>query len=295
MTHVGSVCVVGSINADRFIGLARLPQLGETILGTGLGLFPGGKGLNQAVAAARCGATTRMCGALGDDVEGRYLREVMDEAGVNRDYVRSTSDASGAAYVFSLPGAENSIVVARGANALVCEDDAVSAVRGVDVALVQLEIEPAVAKRALMSAREAGTLTVLNAAPAHPSAIEMLDYVDVLVVNDGEAEALGGIDGLRRKVTVIRTRGAEGSTVYPLGEAAYDIAAFPIDPVDTTGAGDAFCGGLAAALARGDSLEVAVYAASAAGAIVARERGAQTTALTRDAVDQLVASSPANR
>lgn len=292
----GSVCVVGSINVDRFVGLARLPQPGETVLGSALGMHPGGKGFNQAVAAARCGAATRMCGAVGDDVEAGYLRGVMEEAGVNGDYVRSVREASGAAYVLSLPEAENSIVVARGANACVLEEDAASAVLGADVVLVQLEIEPRVARRALESGRESGSLTILNAAPAHPSALEMLPFVDLLVVNDGEAEALGGIERLREAVTVIRTRGAAGSVVSPLGEEPYEVAAFPIRPVDTTGAGDAFCGGLAAALARGESLASAVRWGSAAGAIVASHRGAQTAELSREAVDQLVASSsPAKR
>lgn len=293
-----SVCIVGSINADRFVGLARLPQPGETVLGSALGLYPGGKGFNQAVAAARCGALTRMCGALGDDVEAGFLREVMREARVNADYVRTVREATGAAYVFSLAGAENSIVVAQGANAAVRHDDAASAVRGADVVLVQLEIEPAAARVALESARDAGALTILNAAPAHPAAWEMLPMVDVLIVNEGEAEALGGVVALCEHVTVIKTRGAEGSTVYPKGAASYDVEAFPVAAVDTTGAGDAFCGGLAAALARGAELRDAVREGAAAGAIVALHRGAQTDELNAAAVRQLVAEgslSPAKR
>lgn len=283
----GSVCVVGSINADRFVGLERLPAPGETVLGEALGLHPGGKGFNQAVAAARCGADTRMCGAVGDDVEAGFLREAMEAAGVNGDAVRGVAGASGTAYVFSLPGGENSIVVASGANGLVTADAAAETARGADVVLVQLEIDPGVARRALESGRESGALTILNAAPAHPAALDMLGSVDVLVVNDGEAEALGGIDALRGAVTVIRTLGAAGSIVYPLGGEPFEVAAFPIEPVDTTGAGDAFCGGLAAALARGERLADAVRAGSAAGAIVARHRGAQTDALSLAAVDSL--------
>lgn len=285
---LATVCVVGSINADRFVGLEHLPEPGETVLGEALGLHPGGKGFNQAVAAARCGAATRMCGAIGDDVEAGFLRGVMEAAGVNGDAVSAVAGASGTAYVFSLPGGENSIVVASGANRLVDGEAAAEAARGADVVLVQLEIDPAVARRALESGRESGALTVLNAAPAHPAALEMLAFVDVLVVNDGEAEALGGIDALRDAVTVIRTRGAAGSIVYPLGEEPFEVVAFRIEPVDTTGAGDAFCGGLAAALARGEALEGAVREGSAAGAIVAQHRGAQTDALSREAIHRLI-------
>lgn len=288
MTNQGSVCVVGSINADRFVGLARLPQPGETVLGSSLGLYAGGKGLNQAVAAARCGAETRMCGAVGADVEGAFLREAMREIGLNTDYVSSVDDATGAAYVFSLSDAENSIVVAQGANAAVSADDATAAVRGVDVVLTQLEIAPRVAALALAAGKELGAVTILNAAPAHPSAWDMLSDVDILVVNEGEALALGGVGALGEHVTIIETRGAAGVTVHPRGEQPFEVAAFPIVPVDTTGAGDAFCGALAAAIARGADLATAVREGAAAGAIVAQHRGAQVEALSAEAVDQLV-------
>lgn len=286
----GTVCVVGSINADRYVGLARLPKPGETVLGAGLGLFPGGKGLNQIIAAARAGAEARMCGTVGSDPEAGFLRNTMRDAGVNGDYVRAVDEATGAAYIFSLPNAENSIVVASGANARVREADARAAVRGASVVLVQLEVTPEVARAALKAGRDTGAITILNAAPAHPAAIEMLQFADVLVVNEEEAEALGGVSALAESTTVIRTLGALGCTVHPLGSEAYRVPAFRSEAVDTTGSGDAFCGALAAALARGATLAEAVRSGAAAGAIVASHVGAQTVALTSEAIAELVAS-----
>lgn len=284
-----SVCVVGSLNADRYVGLSRLPEPGETLLGDSLGLFPGGKGLNQAVAAARCGAVTHMVGAVGDDSEGSFLRDTMREAGVDAEDVSSIPGPSGIAYIFSLEGGENSIVVIPGANAQLGSEDVTASVRDLSprVVLVQLEIDLSAASAALEAGKKVGATTVLNAAPAHEAVAGLLPSVDILIVNDSELAALGGISALRELVTVVHTRGADGLTVYPLGEAATNVDAFPIQAVDTTGAGDAFCGGFVAALAEGLSLESAARRGAAAGAIVAQYRGAQTAALTPAAVSAL--------
>ncbi|KQW05336.1 hypothetical protein ASC66_09930 [Leifsonia sp. Root4] len=283
-----TVCVVGSMNADRYLGLARVPQPGETMLGSNLGLYPGGKGLNQAVAAARCGASVRFCGAVGSDIEAEFLRDALAVVEISGEYVATAAGPSGAAYVFSLPGGENSIVVAQGANALLAASDVVSAVRGASVVLTQLEINPDIAATALREARKYSATTVLNAAPAHPATWEMLPDVDILIVNETEAASLGGLDALRPHVTVVYTRGADGVTVYERGGGAIEVAAFVVDPIDTTGAGDAFCGGFVAAVARGASLEAAAREGAAAGAVVAEHRGAQTAALSQEAVRRLV-------
>ncbi|SJN21383.1 Ribokinase [Microbacterium esteraromaticum] len=292
--NVGPVCVVGSINADRYAGLARLPQPGETVLGAGLGMYPGGKGLNQAISAARCGAEVRMCGAVGSDPDAAMLREAMRASGIDCDYVVEVDGVTGVAYVFSLPGGENSIVVAQGANAQLRLKDAVASVRGARVLLTQLEIQTEVAAESLRAARSYGVTTVLNAAPAHPATWEMLPFVDILIVNESEAAALGGLDALRLHTTVVQTRGAEGVSVFGHGDEPFHVPAFPIEPVDTTGAGDAFCGGFAAALARGDGLRAATLDGAAAGAIVAQHRGAQPTALSASAVRDLVAVVPSH-
>lgn len=289
-----AVCVVGSLNADRYLGLTRLPEPGETVLGDALGFYPGGKGLNQAVAAARSGAATRMCGAIGDDSEGEFLGSAMRAAGVDASAVTSISGPSGIAYIMSLAAGENSIVVVPGANAEVSPEDADAGVVGARVVLVQLEINLDAADAALRAGRRAGAITVLNAAPAHEAALGMLANVDILIVNDSELASLGGIDALVSRVTVVHTRGGDGLTVYPKGQPAFSVDAFTIEAVDTTGAGDAFCGGFVAALAAGETLEVAARQGAAAGAIVAGSRGAQTDALSGDAIAALIAGGGAN-
>ncbi|MGF3057447.1 PfkB family carbohydrate kinase [Microbacterium sp. YY-01] len=284
-----SVCVVGSLNVDRYIGLFRLPEPGETVLGAGMGTYPGGKGLNQAVAAARCGAATRMGGAIGDDADGQLLRATLHEVHVDPTHIATDSSApSGIAQILSLDGGENSIIVVPGANAQLTPQQAAAAVADAGVVLVQLEISIEAASAALAAGRAAGAVTVLNAAPAHDDALRMLDDVDILIVNDSELAALGGINALRSRASVVHTRGGDGLTVYPQDAEPFEVAAFAIDVVDTTGAGDAFCGGFVAALARGESLESAARHGAAAGAIVASHRGAQTPELTVSAVDALV-------
>lgn len=283
----GTVCVIGSVNVDRFVGLARLPQLGETILGAQLGIYPGGKGLNQAVAASRCGAQVRMCAAVGPDDEGRMLSKVLEKEDINTDFVQHVDEQTGAAYVMSMADGENSIIVAPGANMKISKDDAEAAVRGAKVVLAQLEVDPEVVMAGLKRAKALGALTILNAAPVHNSVWEILPHLDILIVNEIEAQALGGVESLNEQVTVVETLGADGARVYVRGEAPQYIPAFQIEAVDTTGAGDAFCGGFAAALARGDSIAEAVVEGAAAGAIVAQHRGAQTEHLTAQAVHQL--------
>ena len=296
MTRPGAVCVVGSLNVDRYIGLARLPQPGETLLGESLGTFPGGKGLNQAVAAARCGAPVRMVGAVGADADGALLREAMRSAGVDGADVATVDVPTGVAHVTLLPGAENSIVVLPGANAALTPDHAVASSEGAAVVLVQLEVDPGVARATLAAAaRTPDVVTVLNAAPVHPDVREMLDDVDILVVNETEAAALGGVAALAERTTVIHTRGAAGLTVHRRGHPPREIPAVAVEAVDTTGAGDAFCGGLVAGIARGLSLVEAAREGAAAGAIVASHRGAQPDALSREAVrGRRQSPSPAN-
>lgn len=289
----GVVCVVGSLNADRYLGLAQLPEPGETVFGDALGLYPGGKGLNQAVAAARSGANVRMCGALGADAEAQFLRAAMTQVGVDGSAVAAVEDANtGIAYILSQAGGENSIIVVQGANALIDPAAVVAAVKGAAVVLVQLEIDLGVVARSLSEARRCGALTVMNAAPAHFAVWSMLPDVDILIVNEGEASALGGIKALSEHTTVVHTRGAAGLSVYPRNGGAFEMQAFEVATVDTTGAGDAFCGGFVAALATGSSLAGAARTGAAAGAIVAAHRGAQTPALTSESLAAMIHKAP---
>lgn len=285
------VAVVGSANLDLVVAVSRPPRVGETLLGRAAGRFPGGKGLNQAVAAARSGAATRFCAVVGDDEAGALLQETLTDAGVD-GILRRTAAPTGVAHVLALDGGDNSIIVAAGANAELDVADAVAGVEGAAVVLAQLEIPVGSVAAALRTAVDAGAVTLVNAAPATESAIALLDDVDYLIVNETECAELGGVERLlgAGADAVVLTRGSEGVSLHRPHHDTVHVEAFPIDPVDTTGAGDAFCGALAAALAAGERIEGALLVACAAGAIVARHHGANTAALTPEAIAALVAT-----
>ena len=286
------VAVVGSANLDLVVEVSRPPRVGETLLGRAGGRFSGGKGLNQAVASARSGATTRFCAVVGEDEAADLLERTLREAGVAAALRRSAAAPTGVAHVLAFEDGDNSILVAAGANEELTPDDAVGAIAGAAVVLAQLEVPAESVSAALRAGRSAGAVTILNAAPAHPAAIDMLPDVDVLVVNETEAVELGGIDALHAAGArlIVRTQGAGGVTLHRAGREQMHVAAFPIVPVDTTGAGDAFCGALAAALAQGATVDEALVRACAAGAVVAQHRGATTPALSPASIAALVSS-----
>lgn len=287
---MGFVCVVGSVNLDTFVRLERLPEIGETILGQPLGTRPGGKGFNQAVAAMRCGARTRFCTQIGDDLQGEILRRGIDNAGLESRLHVSSGATSGSAFIAILAGSANSIIVAPGANAKLRPDDAEAAVRDASVVLVQLEIEPGTAEAALAAARRSGARAILNAAPAEGVTDVLLALTDILIVNETEAAALGGVVHLLTTgpEVVVITLGSRGAQWMDRSGGIISVPAFAVDAVDTTGAGDAFCGGLAAALSAGADAATALSQAAAAGAIVTTQVGAQTTRLSPDAVHELI-------
>jgi ribokinase len=265
------VCVVGSANLDLVASTPRRPAAGETVHGTAFAEHPGGKGLNQAVAAARAGATVAFVGAVGRDAAGDTLRAVLAAEHIDTSGLARGDRPSGRAVIVVDAEGENSIVVVAGANAEVVVD-ALPAAR---VLLVQLEIPLAVVTSAVVRAKATGATTVVNAAPAAALAPDLLAAVDVVVANDAEAERLGGVDALLGAgvTTAIVTRGAAGVVVAQPG-ARWHQPAFRVRAVDTTGAGDAFCGVLAAGLAAGRDLHAAVRAAAAAGALAAAAPGA---------------------
>lgn len=289
---LAGVAVVGSANLDLVVEVSRPPLVGETLLGRAGGRFAGGKGLNQAVAAARSGASTRFCAVIGTDEAADVLLHTLMDAGVVADLRRSTSAPTGIAHVLALDDGDNSIIVAAGANAELDAEDAVAGIAGAAVVLAQLEVPLASVAAALRAGRAAGALTILNAAPAHAETIGVLDDVDVLVVNETECAELGGIDRLHAAGarTIVLTRGAGGVELHRTGGDPLHVDAFRIDVVDTTGAGDAFCGALAAALAQGAAIEAALIRACAAGAVVAQHRGATTSALSPASIAELVSS-----
>ena len=288
---LAGVAVVGSANLDLVVEVSRPPRVGETLLGRAGGRFPGGKGLNQAVAAARTGAPTTFCGVVGADEAGAVLEGALTEAGVEAALRRSASAPTGVAHVLAFDDGDNSILVAAGANGELTPEDAVAGIAGAAVVLAQLEVPFAAVAAALGAAHASGALTILNAAPAHAAAVDLLADVDVLVVNETECAELGGVERLlgAGAGTVVLTEGAAGVTLHRPGRPGVHVPAFRIDAVDTTGAGDAFCGALAAGLAQGQDIERALVRACAAGAIVAGHRGATTPALSADALEALVA------
>jgi len=272
------------------IRVPRHPGRGETILGTGHSTGAGGKGANQAAAAARLGRSVAMIGAVGDDDAGRFLLDALQRDGVDTSIVIvDTESATGVAIITLSDDAENTIVVSPGANGRLGVGD-VEAAREVlsraTVTLLQLEVPLAAVEAAVSAARG---LVVLNPAPARLLPFELLERVDLLVPNRSELalltdsieattteEAAEQAMNLRGPKNVVVTLGSEGALLMQNGEVTR-IAAPLVKPVDTTAAGDAFCGALADALARGESVADAVRWAVHAGAVAATRPGAITS------------------
>ena len=286
-----SILVVGSANLDFVVRAPHVPAPGETVLGGAFATYPGGKGANQAVAAARAGANTRMLVALGDDAYALPIEASLREAGVELTIVRDER-ATGTAFIVVADSGENAITVASGANAGLRREHLPDLER-VSHVLLQLEIPLDVVDACTRAAKAVGVRTILNAAPARPLTEELLGAVDVLVVNEGELAVLAGDGSLRRCLdalaveTVVVTLGARGCCARA-GDDYLVQPAFPIDAVDTTAAGDTFCGALAAALAEHGDLAAALRFASAAAAIACTRAGAQTSIPARDEIDALL-------
>jgi len=284
----GKVVVVGSANVDLVVDVPRHPASGETILGGDLRRTPGGKGANQAVAAARAGgADTTFVGALGRDESGELLLASLAGAGVRTDIVERVGAPTGTALITVSPDGENTIVVAPGANSRVRVDAAqAERIADADVVLAQLEI-PLDTVVAAARARREGALLVLNAAPSRPLPEELWEQIDVLVVNQHEAADLVGAgpgtrtpeelaaELLARVPAVVVTLGGRGSLVAERDVPPVRVSAAQVTAVDTTGAGDTYCGVLAAALARSTGLVGAARVAGAAGALAVTRFGAQ--------------------
>ncbi len=265
------IAVVGSVNLDLVVEVERHPAAGETVLGGDAAELHGGKGANQAVAAARAGSEVQFVGRVGADDAGVLLREGLAAEGVGVEHLRTDDDApSGRALIAVDARGENTIVVSPGANARVGPDDVAAAaalLRAAAVTLVQHEI-PAAAVAA--AARAAGGTVVCNPAPARP----LVAGIDVLVPNERELQALGGEPAGLGVAAVVVTLGAAGALVVARGRRER-IPAPAVDVVDTTGAGDVFCGALAHALAGGAELVEAARAAVAAAALSVTRHGAR--------------------
>jgi ribokinase len=301
------ITVVGSINLDLVVRAERLPRPGETLAGQRFDMFPGGKGANQAVAAARLGAQVRMVGRVGQDAFAERALRGLAEAGADlSNVVQDSEQPTGVASIVVDDQGENAILVVAGANGAWSAADMARAERAAadaQVVLLQLEIPLEVVLRTAHAARRAGARVVLNPAPARPLPRPLFGEVDVLTPNAVEAAGLAGLEradpeqaarglaqhGVRAAVL---TLGAEGALVLENGQLQR-VPGFQVTPVDTTAAGDAFNAALAFALARGLDLAAAARVGCAAGALAATKPGAQPSLPSLDDVLQYLRAGSA--
>ncbi|HZZ41885.1 MAG TPA: ribokinase [Tepidisphaeraceae bacterium] len=309
---MGSIVVIGSINMDLVCRTARMPEAGETILGSDFVTIPGGKGANQAVAAAKLGGDVHMVGRVGSDDFGQRMLTGMRGHGVNVDHVTITEGvASGVAMILVNKAGENSIVVAPGANHRLTIADIEKAeekIKKASVVVMQLEIPVEVVRHAVAMCQRLKVMTILDPAPVPAKGLPRALYgVDVFTPNQTEAELLLGLERVRVKKkrtldpkqigtellargpgSVLLKLGAKGSMLVERNGEFTAVRPFRVKVVDTTAAGDAFTGALAVARAEGQSMEDAMRFANAAGALCCQGFGAQPSLPTRKQVDELL-------
>lgn len=285
------ITVFGSINMDLIATTPRLPKPGETLAGTGFSTAAGGKGANQALAATRAGAKVKMAGAVGSDAFATDAVALMKQAGTDLSAVKLADEATGTAHILVGGDGENVIIVVAGANGRVTEQDGIAAVEAMakdDTLVLQLEIPAASIEAALSAAKKAGIRSLINIAPLTPEAARLGRMADIVVANETEFELLAGKSGLgtderiaeMRRLhdetgqTIIVTLGAEGVVALRDG-TIHTARGLKIEPVDTVGAGDTFCGYLAASLDAGLDFEKALRRAAVAGSLACLKPGAQ--------------------
>jgi ribokinase len=285
------ITVFGSINMDLVATTDRLPKPGETVAGTGFATAAGGKGANQALAARRAGAPVRMAGAVGTDAFAGEALALLREAGADLSAVAETGGPTGTALVLVGGDGENMIVVVPAANGMVTADAASAAVAALDakdILMLQLEIPTAAVEAALTAAREKGVTTIVNIAPLTPDAARLGRMADIVIANETEFERLADqheMSATEREAalrslhaatgqTIIVTLGADG--VMAMRDGVFHRASgLKIEPVDTVGAGDTFCGYLAASLDQGQDFAAALRRAAVAGSLACTKPGAQ--------------------
>jgi ribokinase len=306
---VSAVVCVGSLNVDLVVRLARMPGVGETVTGDDLERHLGGKGLNQALAAARAGGSVALVGAVGSDEGGAWMLRELGEAGIDLSGVATVDGPSGTALIEVDRSGANRIVVIPGANGWLTPDYTAERVRGLApaaVALAPLEVPPIAVLGALREARRAGMRTILNTAPVPPDGLPdgILDVTDIVVANEHEAsmitgKVVAGMSSAHAASRALRSLGA-GSAIVTLGaEGAVwstpdgdgRTPAFPVTAIDTVAAGDAFCGVLAASLAAGMTWAAAMRRACAAGALATTVGGAAPSLPTAEAIDALISTT----
>jgi len=302
MDTMSNILVIGSLNADLVVRAPRFPAPGETISGEDLAIIPGGKGANQAVAAARQGAQVSMLGRVGSDSFGPTLTQNLQTNNVDTTHVYTDASATGTAIIVVDASGQNSIVLSPGANGKVTLADVDAfPFQEEKMLLLQLEIPLETVTHAASLARQNGLRVILNPAPARPIPDSLLADVDILIPNESELQLLSGqsvtdTDSAKAAAhillekgvkTVIVTLGANGALLVT-DEKTTHVSTFKVDVVDTTAAGDAFISGLAAALLKGKSLEEAVHYGNASGALAATKFGAQPSLPTQNEVEQLL-------
>jgi ribokinase len=295
------ISVFGSVNMDLVAYVATAPGRGETVTGREFRMIPGGKGANQAIAAARAGAEVAFIGAVGDDPYAARLRRTLTESGVGTDRLRAVPGSSGIAHIVVDDDAGNSIIVIPGANGSLTgptpEDTAVIAASS--ALLLQLELPLVTVVAAAQAAKAAGGVSVvLTPAPARELPVELLDAVDLLVPNEHEAVALTGAAGpedaaqrlLERVPEAVVTLGSQGALYASRDGERLHVPPYPVTAVDTTGAGDTFAGALAVARTEGRPPADALRFASAAAALSVQREGASTSMPVRADIDDLLLS-----
>lgn len=296
------ILVVGSLNMDLVATVVKLPEKGETIFGKTFTTFPGGKGGNQAVAAAKLGANVTMVGTVGQDDFGKKLLHSLSQSGVDTSYIASAEISTGIALITVDKNGANSIVVVPGANSVCGPNEielALTAVEGPGILLVQNEIPEETVEYAIKSAKKQGWLTILNPAPARLITDELLSILDIIIPNETEAAILtgsktGSEEGAaqvlldRGAAAVIITLGSKG-VLYCTAVQKHHICAYEVQAVDTTAAGDAYVGALATALSEGRTMLESAKFASAVAAIAVTRQGAQPALPWRKEVDEFIA------
>jgi ribokinase len=303
------VVVVGSLSQDIVVNTPRLPVKGETIRGSGFGMFAGGKGNNQAMAAGRAGAKVSMVGRVGSDGFGDMLIETLKKNNVDASHMVQDKEAGTGIALITVDGdGDNSIVIAQRANLNLCDKDiekADAVIAASKILLMQLEVPTEADTFAAKLARKHGTFVALNPAPAPVDGKlpkELLENVDVIIPNQTEAELMTGVKVVDEKSAfeaaevlrklgpknIIITLGELGALLVEDGKAPLMVASYTVAAIDTTAAGDAFCGALAAAYAGGETLANAVKFGCAAGALATTKMGAEPSLPAKEDIEKLV-------
>ncbi|MBU2702229.1 ribokinase [Sporomusaceae bacterium BoRhaA] len=299
-----AIVVVGSLNMDLVAQVEKLPETGQTVPGSSFATYPGGKGANQAVAAAKLGGQVIMAGCVGQDAFGKELMDSLADSRVNTQHVRKTDQVTGTALITVAEDGKNTIVVVPGANAITCSRDvdaALQAVRDPGILLLQHEISSETVAYAIKTAKAAGWRVMVNPAPARLITDTLYPLIDFLTPNETEAAMLSGVaitsrEQAKQAAKVLLAKGVQ-NVIITLGEqgalwATKEKQGFVepvfVQAVDTTAAGDAFSGALAAGLSEEKTLSQALEFASYAAAIAVTRPGAQPALATTSEVEQLM-------